>query len=727
MLSHCEFRPCPPGSGRDSTIRYRGRDFYYLTLNIPDHKAAQEAFNLIKARTCQLPSIDKLYAFSYKPSPQERKINGWTLYDPREEFRRQGISEKQQDRGWRISNINKDYSFSPTYPSVLVVPNRISDSTLRYAGKHRTRYRVPTLSYLHPVNNCSITRSSQPRVGLTNNRNAQDEALVAACFSNPYFQEAASGSGAEAGPYHGVNEVSDKSDSDAADSDRAEQPEFLSAGDAFSDEKGKRLIFGAQQHNLIIDARPAINSMAMQVVGKGSENMNYYKFATKAYLNIQNIHVMRNSLNKVINALKDGDISSGPPNQDLLNKSDWLKHISDILEGSSLIAKQVGINHSHVLIHCSDGWDRTSQLSALSQIMLDPYYRTLDGFIVLVEKDWLSFGHMFHQRTGYLNHEKWFEVQMDAMAGARIEPGDNEGPGEVLENAIDNAKRFFRQAMSSDKEREDSDPDNLKAAGAAASDQESSSVIEDQATRPKETSPVFHQFLDAVYQLHRQNPKRFEFNERFLRRLLYHLYSCQYGTFLLNNEKQRKDARLHEKTTSVWAHFLSRKEGYLNPDYDPTVNDLVRGQERLIFPKLNEIRWWYQLFGRKDQEMNSALDAAAAFDKKVQSAAASPQAGNSPPMSHPGSPQPTVGVQQSESSSKLFGSTVLAGLEFPQMSGSHAGDKDGGGPIASITKGLSDIGFGGIGELGKNFAAHTSTSTREQEMTSMDAVKSVAP
>jgi len=29
------------------------------------------------------------------------------------------------------------------------------------------------------------------------------------------------------------------------------------------------------------------------------------------------------------------------------------------------------------LIHWSDGWDRTSQLCALSQIQIDPYFRTL--------------------------------------------------------------------------------------------------------------------------------------------------------------------------------------------------------------------------------------------------------------------------------------------------------------------------------------------------------------
>jgi myotubularin-related protein 6/7/8 len=71
----------------------------------------------------------------------------------------------------------------------------------------------------------------------------------------------------------------------------------------------------------------------------------------------------------------------------------------------------MALEHSHVLIHCSDGWDRTSQLSSLSQICLDPYFRTIDGFMALVEKDWVSLGQMFRYHGGFLASDKWFIVK----------------------------------------------------------------------------------------------------------------------------------------------------------------------------------------------------------------------------------------------------------------------------------------------------------------------------
>ena len=406
------------------------------------------------------------------------------------------------------------------------------------------------------------------------------------------------------------------------------------------DAEKKPLVYGAQQRNMIVDARPTVNAYAMQAMGKGSESMENYKFATKAFLNIENIHVMRDSLNKVVEALKDSDLTPLPPNRDLLHKSHWLKHIALMLDGVGLITRQVGLQHSHVLIHCSDGWDRTSQLSALSQICLDPYYRTLEGFMVLVEKDWLSFGHMFKQRSGHLSSEKWFQIENERVSGIYYEADDSSkgtnaiaGAQKSIENALQSAKGFFsnkqandsRDALNVDSDGEEipaQEPDSggkrhLSTASPASKEKKKS----EHETKVKETAPIFHQFLDATYQLLYQHPTRFEFNSRFLRRLLYHLYSCQYGTFLWDNEASRVEARASERTRCVWDYFLSRRDMWINPQWDGSaVDDNVRGKERLIFPRPTEVRWWAEAFGRTEEEMNVPTPpSVAGLDTKDQS------------------------------------------------------------------------------------------------------------
>lgn len=378
-----------------------------------------------------------------------------------------------------------------------------------------------------------------------------------------------------------------------------------------SDEKDEPKVYGAQQHNLIVDARPTVNALAMQAVGLGSENMDNYRFATKIYLGIDNIHVMRESLNKVVDSLKESDVTPLAPNREALARSHWLKHIGGLLDGAGIIARQVALQHSHVLIHCSDGWDRTSQLSALGQLCLDPYYRTLEGFIVLVEKDWLSFGHQFNHRSGFLSSDKWFHIENERVGGdGNKQPslvGQNSGAGQALENALLSAKGFFNKDNKSRDSIVDSDGE-LQPYDMSPNSKKSTpgkgKASDKATTKVKETSPVFHQFLDATYQLLYRHPTRFEFNERFLRRLLYHLYSCQYGTFLYNNEKERVEAHVSEKTRSVWDYFLSRREQFLNDKYNTTIDDNVRGQERLVLPGTGELRWWHELFGRTDAEMN---------------------------------------------------------------------------------------------------------------------------
>ncbi|KAG6002987.1 hypothetical protein E4U21_002462 [Claviceps maximensis] len=717
ILSYCSLRPTPPSSRQAPSIRIRCRDFTFVTFNFADNEVAREAFDFIKARTCKLGTVEKLYAFSHKPLRHEEEMNGWDCYDPKAEFRRQGISEKLPDKGWRVTNINQDYSFCDTYPAFLVVPSKISDNVLKYAREFRSRNRIPVLSYIHPVNNCTITRSSQPLAGITRKTNVQDERLVAASFSAWM-----PGGSEESTPPNSQQDAADRSTPEPTLSDMERyEDELISRSTAIYDEKtGETRIYGRQQANMIVDARPTINAMVNQVQGMGSENMDKYKFATKSFLSIENIHVMRNSLNKVVEALKDADISPLPPNRELLHQSGWLRHIHDVLDGSAIIARRIGISHSHVLIHCSDGWDRTSQLSALAQIMLDPYFRTIDGFIVLIEKDWLSFGHMFRLRSGHLNHEDWFTVQRDALAGSKVQPGESDGRNDALQNVLTGARRLFIPGKE----------DAANAASVTTSDLStvsevaSGKVVDDEATFPKMVSPVFHQFLDCAYQLVRQYPSRFEYNERFLRRLLYHLHSCQYGTFLYNSEKQRKDAKVSERTSSVWDYFLCRRQEFTNPDFDPTTDDRVRGKERILLPNLKDIRWWYQVFGRTDDEMNAGLDAAAETSRQ-----AAFYELNDSPRSTQGSRSATRAPKPPSSlgnrkSALVAVETAHQALtpDTRQVLTRHSASAEGSSPFGSISDGLSglNLGKGMLGNMGRaEEMGPVATPPRDQELREM--------
>ncbi|CAE6525514.1 unnamed protein product [Rhizoctonia solani] len=335
--------------------------------------------------------------------------------------------------------------------------------------------------------------------------------------------------------------------------------------------------------NLIIDARPTTNAMANAAKGAGTENMDNYKEARKVYLGIDNIHVMRDSLARVAEALYEADMlasmsgSNSVPSDALgpevprlgfldrqtLRRSGWIKHLTSILDGTLMIVKTIHVSASHALLHCSDGWDRTAQLSSLAQICLDPYFRTLRGFYVLVEKEWLSFGHKFLDRCGHLSSEKLF-VTAPSEGGS----------------GSDAAQAFFASVQN-------------KFSG---------------QSHLKETSPVFHQFLESLWQILRQFPTRFEYNEDFLLKVHYHLNSCQFGTFLFNCERERRVAEGNQptgeqQTHSAWDWFEANRSQWLNPDYDPSSNIPTRDTSVLI-PDAKDVRFWYRLYGRGDEEMN---------------------------------------------------------------------------------------------------------------------------
>lgn len=385
------------------------------------------------------------------------------IFQLESEYARMGVPNHE----WNSTKVNANYEICDTYPRILHTPTSASDQVIRGSANFRSRGRLPVLSYLHN-NGASICRCSQPLTGL-NARSLEDEELfdhITKTNKNANF-------------------------------------------------------------TYVVDTRPKINAMANKAAGKGYENETNYTNIQFQFLGIENIHVMRNSLQKLLEA---SEIINQSNIQFLntLEKSEWLKHIKTVIDTSIFISEAVNDQNVNVVVHCSDGWDRTAQTCALSSLLLDPYYRSIHGFQILIEKEWLMFGHKFTHRNGHI---------------------------------YENEKSL------------------------------------------NEISPIFHQFLESVWQLAQQFPCAFEFNERFLTLLLEHVYSCQFGTFIGNCEKERLDLKLAETTFSLWDYIQYKINDYINPLYKP--NSIYSNQVLRPDTRPQMLKYWKALYNRFELNLNS--------------------------------------------------------------------------------------------------------------------------
>ncbi|OXA58822.1 Myotubularin-related protein 13 [Folsomia candida] len=144
--------------------------------------------------------------------------------------------------------------------------------------------------------------------------------------------------------------------------------------------------------------------------------------------------------------------------------TDWLNQLTSVMWLSGAVVDLID-DGSSVILCLEDGTDITSQITSIAQLCLDPYYRTIEGFQTLLEKEWLAFGYRFSHRNN--------------VTGAE---GPSSNPG---------------------------------------------------------FAPIFLQFLDIVHQLLHQFPLSFEFNQYFIKFLAFHSVSGRFRTFLADNELER--------------------------------------------------------------------------------------------------------------------------------------------------------------------------------------------
>ena len=287
---------------------------------------------------------------------KENFEDGWNLYNAEKEYERQGVTnleyEVNKNKLFRKTKLNENYGLCPSYPKFLVTVGEITDAEYRSSAEFRTKSRLPTLAYYHPNTGGTIWRSAQTKSGLSGNRNKFDEDLLLY-----------------------ITKVSPL----------------------------KKLY--------IYDCRPYLSAVANRLKGAGFENVENYPGSEIFFCEIDNIHSARNALNKIYSMLKAKH--RFPENKKFFSSfenSGWPDFIYGIILACTNIASAVRKGYS-VLIHCSDGWDRCSQLTAFSQLLIDPYFRTIKGYLTLIEKDFLSFGHQFRLRNGYYSKEEKSENQ----------------------------------------------------------------------------------------------------------------------------------------------------------------------------------------------------------------------------------------------------------------------------------------------------------------------------
>lgn len=372
------------------------------------------------------------------------------------DWQRLGFGDPQSN--YRITSVNCNYSLCRTYPAMIVSPSGISDESMRCVARCYKNQRMSLATWRHR-NGAVLLRGAVPHakgvMGMlkgphsssnTSNDSTifqeQDRYFITIIENMPHTMTLRHPWGLSdsnmsinslllAAEDHKLSTKSTELSSSTPDSGRKTSTTFHTVK-SFSNfggrsAGGKLNKWGSLKSgggnaggpgsgpNQIRDMNErdthqyTFQRVPLYVLGEKSQSKSvrlsemYTEFIPVDYTDVRH---SRLAFKKLMRACLPSTVSTEPDQSfaKLLEQSEWLQQIRALLQLSGAVVDLIDLQGSSVALALEDGWDVTAQVSALAQLCLDPYYRTIEGFRVLIEKEWLAFGHRFAHRSNLKAH-----------------------------------------------------------------------------------------------------------------------------------------------------------------------------------------------------------------------------------------------------------------------------------------------------------------------------------